>query len=88
MQRNVCVKKGGAMATVITTKNGKRITLLNPSEKSERYAEQLRTGVVQETEQRLTKNQKAFRAGYLTARSDNAKVYKFKKKQRAAKRKK
>ena len=53
-----------------------RKVLLNPAEKGRRYATQLKVGVVVETGEKLTKRQKAWRAGYLSARSDNAKAFK------------
>lgn len=86
------------MAKVIETKNGKSVVLLNPSEKSMKYATELKTGVRMTNDGQiksdangevgLSKNQRAFRAGYLTARSDNAKVYKYKKKQKSSRKKK
>lgn len=64
------------MAKTITTKNGKKITLRNPAEKGKRYASQLKSGIVQETGKKLKNTDRAFRFGYLKARSDNAKAYK------------
>ena len=55
------------------TKTG--IILRNPSEKGKRYARQLKNGKVAETGKSLSKEDRAFRSGYLTARSDSAKAY-------------
>lgn len=64
------------MAKVIRHKSGKKVVLLNPAEKGKRYARQLKSGFVSETGEKLTKVDRAFRRGYLTARSDNAKAFK------------
>lgn len=84
------------MAVEIITKSNKIVTLLNPSEKGKKYSSELRNnikltnrfqpvvnenGVVQD----LTKEQRAYRAGYLDARKDNAKCHNAKKKKRAQK---
>lgn len=63
------------MSTVIKTKSGHKVVLLNPAEKAKRYARQMKTGKVTETKKTLTSNEMAFRAGYLSARSDEAKAY-------------
>lgn len=55
------------------TKTG--IILRNPAEKGKRYARQLKTNRVAETGKTLTKEDRSFRAGYLTARKDSAKAY-------------
>lgn len=55
------------------TKTG--IILRNPAEKGKRYARQLKSNRVTETGKTLTKEDRAFRSGYLTARSDSAKAY-------------
>lgn len=68
------------MATVIKTKNNNKIVLRNPAEKGKRYSRQLKNGVVGETGEVLTNTQKAYRSGYLKARSDNAKAYNHNKK--------
>lgn len=49
--------------------------LRNPAEKANRYAHQLNTGKVEETGEVLSNTQKAFRSGYLKARSDSAKAW-------------
>lgn len=81
------------MAVVVRSRSGKRVTLLNPAEKGRKYAAELKKGihatndhVVKKNRQgkpiRLTDTQKAYRSGYLTARSDNAKAYKSNQKKR------
>lgn len=75
----------------LKTKNGKTITLLNPSEKGAKYADELRNGIRYTNDGRykadkdgvvmeLTDEQRAFRSGYLTAQKDAAKAYKARKK--------
>ena len=61
------------MASVIK-KGGKKIVLLNPSEKGQRYARQLKKGV-DHNGSLLSDTQKSFRSGYLQARKDSAKCY-------------
>lgn len=78
------------MARVITTKKGKRFTLLNPAEKGRKYADELGSGYRQTNDGELkekngkpltlSKAQRAYRAGYLKARADNAKAFKYNKK--------
>lgn len=67
------------MAVTVKTKSGKRLKLLNPAEKGNRFAKQLKSGRITETGKRLNESEKSFRAGYLTARSDNAKAYNSRK---------
>lgn len=52
------------------TKNG--IILRNPAEKAKRYARQLKNNKVTETNKTLSKEDRAYRGGYLDARKDNA----------------
>lgn len=72
---------------VVTNRRGKKVTLLNPAEKGRKYAAELKKGIHATNDHvvkknkygkpiRLTDTQKAYRSGYLTARSDNAKAYK------------
>ena len=70
------------MAKIFNSKNGKKIVLRNPSEKGKRYARQLKNNRVDETGKELSPKDRSFRIGYLTARSDNAKAYKHKLKQK------
>lgn len=67
------------MAKVVMSLTGKRIILRNPSELSERYARQLKQNKVSETGKKLSKEERAFRKGYLKAREDNNKAYNAKK---------
>ncbi len=73
----------------ITNKKGYTITLLNPKEKGRKFADELGNGVRQTNDGhlkfnkdgtyiRLSETEKAYRAGYLDARKDSAKCYKFK----------
>lgn len=75
----------------ITRKNGNVITLLNPAEKASKYADELRNGIRYTNDNRykadkngvvmkVTKEGRAYRAGYLDARKDSAKAYKANKK--------
>jgi len=66
------------MSTLIRTKNGKSIVLLNPSEKGKRYARQMKAGKVRETGKELKPTDYAFRAGYLAAQKDSANAFKSK----------
>ena len=63
------------MAKVVKTKTGKKFILLNPNEKAKRYARQLKTGKVRETGRALTKEDRAFRIGFLSCQHENAKAY-------------
>ena len=71
----------------VKSKTGKTVRLLNPSQKGKKYAHELEKGFkftnMGEVKtdkkghpKRLTDLQRAYRSGYLTARSDNAKAYK------------
>ncbi len=78
------------MAKTITTKKGRRVTLLNPNEKARKFADELGNGVHQTNDghlkfgkdgsfSKLSDTQKAYRSGYLDARKDSARVYKYNK---------
>ncbi len=69
------------------TKNGKTIRLMDPGEKSRKFATELKSGTkftnfgVQKRSKngkpmRLTDTEAAYRGGYLAARKDNARAYK------------
>ena len=78
------------MAFPIIGKNGRRGFLLNPHEKGQKYAEELRqkkrmTNDMQLKDKPLTKEGAAYRAGYLDARKDSAKAYNHNQKKKAAK---
>ena len=79
------------------TKSGKEIRLLTPSQKGAKAAVELKKGVkltnfgkVKRDKGgnplKLNKAERSYRAGYLDARTDNAKAYKHNKKKRAARR--
>ena len=68
------------MATVIKN-GGKKIVLLNPAEKGQRYARQLKKGV-DHNGVVLSDTQASFRSGYLQARKDSAKCYNSQKKKK------
>ena len=58
------------------TKSGKTFTLLNPKEKGDKCAVELRSGRNIYTGEYLSNTQKAYRSGYLASRKDSAKCYK------------
>lgn len=62
------------MATQVTTKDGKTITLENPAERAKRYANELHTGVGPNG-QPLSPTQAALRMGVLKERQTQAKIY-------------
>lgn len=62
------------MATLIKTKNGKQIVLLNPAERSKRYARELKKGCKQDGTP-LDDYERGLRAGVLYERSTQAKIY-------------
>ena len=80
------------MAVRVTGRDGKERTLLNPAEKGRKYANELKTGIRKTNDGRykpdkngdvgLTKEGRAYRAGYLDARSDSAKAYKHNQKKK------
>ena len=74
----------------VTFQPKKKVTFLNPAEKGKKAAKELKSGIrytndgaVKLDENgkkiKLTKAQKSYRAGYLTARKDNARAYRAKK---------
>ena len=78
---------------VVRNKKGKQIRLMNPNQKAMKYAEELKNnmhftnfGEVKTTKsgkiKRLNDNQKSWRSGYLTARKDNARAYKYNQRKR------
>lgn len=72
------------MAKQIRLKStGQIITIFNPEERSEKYCEDLKYGFDTVSGKKLTKNQKAWRSGYLKARKDNASAYKAKQRSKA-----
>ncbi len=81
------------MPTYVKRKNGSTVTLLNPAEKAKKYALEIKSGAritndgVEKKKKdgsalSLRDTQKSYRAGYLDARRDSAKVYKHNKKKK------
>lgn len=62
------------MATLIKTKNGKKIVLLNPAERSKRYSRELANRRKADGTP-LTDTEAAFRIGVLNERKMQAKIY-------------
>ena len=62
------------MAKIITGKNGKKIVLLNPSERAKRYSRELANGKKQNGE-KLTAAEAGFRMGVLDESKTQAKIY-------------
>ena len=78
------------MAVQVKTRTGKTVTLLNPAEKGRKCAAELKAGIHATNNGKvkkdkygnpipLTKTQKAWRFGYLSARQDSADCYKASK---------
>lgn len=63
------------MATIIKTKNNKKIVLLNPNEKAQRYKRQNMFGVIKETGETLSPTDKAYRAGYVDAVNEKNRMH-------------
>lgn len=81
------------MAVTVTSRTGKRVTLLNPAEKGDKFARELRRGYKQTNSGslklgknkkgvKLTDTERAYRSGYLAARNDSAKCYNAKKRRK------
>lgn len=62
------------MATLIKTKIGKKVVLLNPAERGKRYSRELANGKKFDGTP-LTDTQAAFRMGVLNERKTQAKIY-------------
>lgn len=62
------------MATLIKTKSGRKVVLLNPAERSKRYARELSNGRKYDGSP-LTETEAAFRMGVLNERKTQAKIY-------------
>jgi hypothetical protein len=82
---------------IVENKNGKKVRLLTPDQKGAKAAVELKKGIkltnfgkVKRDKGgnplKLNKAERSYRAGYLDARTDNAKAYKHNKKKRAARR--
>lgn len=68
------------MAMNVKTKKGRKF--YTPAAKGEKYAFELKNNYNASTGETLSKNARAYRSGYLDARSDNAKAYKYNLKKR------
>lgn len=62
------------MATIINTKKGKKVVLLNPAERSKRYARELKNGRKQDGTP-LTEAEAGFRMGVLNERKTQVKIF-------------
>ena len=82
------------MAVTVKNRRGKKVVLLNPQEKRNKYFDELANDVALTNNKhlktkrngkpkRLTDAQKAYRSGYIQAQNDSAKCYKAKKAKRA-----
>lgn len=86
--------KNAKSGTVVTYKDGTKQTLLTPSGKGAKYALEQKSGVRHTNDleikidpntgspSKLSREQAAYRGGYLDALKDSAKVYKAKKNKR------
>lgn len=81
------------MAVVVKTRRGKDVTLLNPSERGSKFANELRNNCKQTNDGRfkvnrhgqcieLTDAERAYRAGYLAAQKDSANAFKHNRKKK------
>ena len=81
------------MSVTVTNKKGKKVTLLNPSEKGAKFAKELKqnrkrtnTGAFKLDDNKqsikLTDVERAYRGGYLDAQKDSANAYKARRKRR------
>ena len=75
------------MAVTVRSRRGKKVTLLNPSEKGTKYATELAYNVALTNDgeqkmdkkgspKKLSKVQRAYRAGFLQAQKDSSKAFK------------
>lgn len=62
------------MATLIQGKDGKKVVLLNPSERAKRFSRELANGR-KENGEKLTAAEAGFRMGVLNERKTQAKIY-------------
>ncbi len=71
------------MSVKIKRKDGSTCVLLNPAERGALYARELKDNYNPRSGNELTKTQRTYRSGYLDARKDNAKAYKYNKAKRS-----
>ena len=80
---------------IVETRTGKKVRLLTPDQKGAKAATELKKGVKMTnfgqvkrnkdgSPRKLNTKERAYRAGYLDARNDNAKAYKANKKKKSA----
>lgn len=62
------------MATIIKTRNGKKVVLLDPAERSRRYSRELKSGKKHDGTS-LSAAEAGFRMGVLNERKTQAKIY-------------
>ena len=77
------------MAVVVVGKKGQDVVLLNPQEKRNKFFVELTKGVKRTNSgsfklknkkaQKLTKEERAYRVGYIQAQNDSARAYNSKK---------
>ena len=78
-------KKGKDEKVYYIEKNdGTRKYLFNPSQRGEKYANELHTKVDHFTGEQLSNTQLAYRSGYMRSRNDNYKAYKANQKKKEA----
>lgn len=66
------------MATIITAKNGRKVVLLDPAERSRRYARELKSGYKHDGSP-LSDAEAGFRMGVLNERAVQVKIFKKKR---------
>lgn len=82
-------KKYDSSKIIVKNRKGNAVALLNPNQRGRKYATELKKGIrytnmalpkvdKDGVVQQLTKGQRAYRAGYLQARQDNANAYNYK----------
>ena len=83
------------MAVTVKNRRGKKVVLLNPQEKRNKFFDELSNNVALTNDnhlktkrngkpKRLTDAQKAYRSGYIQAQNDSAACYKARKAKRKA----
>ena len=60
----------------IKLRSGKKVSSKHPAARSQKFVEELKTGKSQFDGKKLTQRQKAWRAGYMSARQDASAAYK------------
>ena len=60
----------------VKLRSGKKVPSKHPAARSEKFCRELKYGVNEYNGKQLTKNEKAWRAGYMSARQDAAEAHK------------